>query len=126
MPLLYRNYTTTPEYTAPPACFIHARSAVLGIGVANKPRRRVESARTRDLLRRTARVVWLRTSPETAWARVEGSGRPLATDRARFARRAARREPAYREVADLEVDAEGQIDEIVARVAAWALREVKA
>jgi shikimate kinase len=87
----------------------------------------VESARTRDLLRRTARVVWLRTSPETAWARVEGSGRPLATDRERFARRAARREPAYREVADLEVDAEGGIDEIVARVAAWAQRgEVRA
>ena len=59
----------------------------------------VESARTRDLLRRTADVVWLKASPGVAWSRVKDSDRPLATDAARFARRLA------------------------ARVAAWAARE---
>lgn len=82
----------------------------------------VESARTRDLLRRTAEVVWLRAGAEVLWARVDGSGRPLASDRGRFERRLAAREAAYREAADLEVDAEGPLDDVVARVAAWALR----
>ena len=83
----------------------------------------VESPRTRDLLRRTADVVWLRASPEVAWARVKDSDRPLATDEARFARRLAAREPNYREAAHLEVDADGPVDEVAARVAAWAGRE---
>ena len=55
------------------------------------------SDRTRDLLRRRAWVVWLRVSPDVAWRRVEGSDRPLAQDRERFERRAAEREPTYRE-----------------------------
>jgi shikimate kinase len=80
----------------------------------------VESARTRDLLRRTADVVWLKASAEVAWARVKDSDRPLATDEARFARRLAAREPNYREAAHLEVDADGPADEVAARVAAWA------
>jgi shikimate kinase len=83
----------------------------------------VESARTRDLLRRTADVVWLRASPAVAWARVKDSDRPLATDEARFARRLAAREPNYREAADLEVDSDGPADEVAVRVAAWAARE---
>lgn len=83
----------------------------------------VESARTRDLLRRTADVVWLRASPGVAWGRVKDSDRPLATDEARFARRLAAREPNYREAAHLEVDADGPVDEVAARVAAWAARE---
>ncbi len=86
----------------------------------------LESARTRGLVGRVADVVWLRASVDVAWARVEGSGRPLAVDRERFARRAAAREPAYREAADLEVDADGPIDEIAARVAAWAQRGAEA
>ena len=83
------------------------------------------SARTRDLLRRRAWVVWLRVDPEVAWRRIEGSDRPLAKDRERFDRRAAEREPLYRESADLEVSAEDTPDEVAARVAAWALARVQ-
>ena len=82
----------------------------------------LESDRTRDLVRRTADVVWLRASIEVAWSRVKDSDRPLASDRGRFERRAAAREATYREAADLEVDADGPADEVAARVAAWAQR----
>jgi shikimate kinase len=82
----------------------------------------LESARTRGLVHRVAAVVWLRASVDVAWTRVEGSDRPLATDRDRFARRAAAREAGYREAAHLEVDADGPADEVAARVAAWAER----
>jgi hypothetical protein len=58
----------------------------------------VESAKTRDLLGR----------------------HPLATDRGRFERRAASREAAYREVADLEVDADAPLADVVARVREFA------
>lgn len=80
----------------------------------------LESERTRSLLGRTADVVWLRASIDVAWARVEGSDRPLAGDRDRFARRAAAREANYRAAASIEVDADGPADEVAARVAAWA------
>jgi shikimate kinase len=86
----------------------------------------LESARTRGLVARVADVVWLRASIDVAWARVEGSDRPLAGDRERFARRAAAREAGYREAASLEVDADGPPDEIAARVAAWAGRAAEA
>jgi shikimate kinase len=82
----------------------------------------LESARTRGLVSRVADVVWLRASVEVAWARCSGSDRPLAGDRERFARRAAGREAGYREAADLEVDADGPLDDVAARVAAWAER----
>ncbi len=82
----------------------------------------LESQRTRDLVGRTADVVWLRASIEVAWSRVKDSDRPLASDRGRFERRAAAREATYREAADLEVDADGPADEVAARVAAWAQR----
>jgi shikimate kinase len=82
----------------------------------------LESARTRGLVSRVADVVWLRASVDVAWRRVAGSDRPLAADRERFARRAQSREPAYREAADLEVDADGPLDDVAARVAAWAER----
>ena len=82
----------------------------------------LESARTRGLVGRVADVVWLRASVEVAWARVEGSDRPLAADRERFARRALAREAGYREAADLEVDADDPADVVAARVAAWAQR----
>jgi shikimate kinase len=80
----------------------------------------LESERTRSLLARRALVVWLHASVDVAWARVRGSDRPLAVDRDRFVRRAAAREPVYREAADLAVDADGAPDEVAARVAAWA------
>ena len=79
----------------------------------------VESAKTRDVLRRKAHVVWLRVSPGSAWRRVEGSDRPLAKDRDRFARRMSLREPNYREAADLEVDADRTPEEVVGGIAAW-------
>jgi shikimate kinase len=82
----------------------------------------LESLRTRDLIGRVADVVWLRASIDVAWGRVKDSDRPLASDRARFERRALAREQNYRAAADLEVDADGPADEIAARVAAWAQR----
>jgi shikimate kinase len=81
----------------------------------------LESARTRDIVRRRAWVVWLSASVDVAWARVKDSDRPLATDRERFERRAAQREPTYRAAADLAVDADGPPEDIATRVAAWAL-----
>lgn len=61
--------------------------------------------RTRGLLGRVAKVVWLRLDPEASWERVQGSDRPLADERERFLRRAAQREPVYREAADITIDA---------------------
>lgn len=80
----------------------------------------VESAKTRDLLSRQEGVVWLHPSVDVAWARVSGSDRPLAVDKGRFARRAASREPHYREVAGLEVDADAPLEEVVATVLTFA------
>jgi shikimate kinase len=79
------------------------------------------SARTRGLVHRVADVVWLCASPEAAWDRVAGSDRPLAVDRDRFLRRSAAREAGYREAAHLEVDGDLPLDDVVARVATWAL-----
>jgi shikimate kinase len=74
-----------------------------------------ERARLRD----AGVVVWLRARPETLRARI-GSGagrRDEATDLAWIARRAAEREPAYAEVADVivDVDAAGA-EETAARI----------
>ena len=80
----------------------------------------LESAKTRNLLGRLADVVWLRADLDVLWARVEDSDRPLVSDRARFDRRARAREDNFRAAADLEVDAAGPVDEVAARVAAWA------
>lgn len=79
----------------------------------------VESARTRDLLTRVADVVWLRGAADVLWARVAGSGRPLATDEGRFARRLERRTPFYEEVAGLVVDAGDAPAALAGRIAAW-------
>jgi shikimate kinase / 3-dehydroquinate synthase len=51
-------------------------------------------------------VVWLDVAPETAWERCRDSGRPLATDRDRFERLYAQREPLYARLADAIVPAE--------------------
>lgn len=82
----------------------------------------LENRRTRGLVTRVADLVWLRASLEVAWRRVEGSDRPLAGDRDRFARRAAAREETYRDAAHLTVDADAPADEVAAQVVAWALR----
>ena len=73
----------------------------------------VESAKTRDLLTRTAHVAWLRVEPEDLWRRVNGSDRPLAADEAMFLRRYARRVPAYTEAAAHVVDAARPVDAVV-------------
>lgn len=82
----------------------------------------LESARTRSLVNRVARVAWLRVSPEVAWERVANSDRPLAADKERFLRRIAVREPNYRAAAHLIVDADGPLDDVVGRVSDWARR----
>lgn len=83
----------------------------------------LESPRTRELVHRVACVVWLRADPANLWERVTGSARPLATDRDRFLRRYARREPAYAEAAHITIDADrpfdGVLDELEGAVGAW-------
>jgi len=78
------------------------------------------SDRTRSLLSREATVIWLNVSPELAWSRVDGSDRPLALDRGRFLRRAAAREPIYREAADVEIDADQPFGKVLTAVTDWA------
>lgn len=79
------------------------------------------SRRTRDLLRRTAWVAWLRVDPALAWDRVGGEpGRPLALDRDRFVRRAAEREGTYREAADVILDASQPPGDVARVLAGWA------
>jgi shikimate kinase/3-dehydroquinate synthase len=48
-------------------------------------------------------VVWIDVDVETAWARCEGSDRPLARDRSAFKRLYAEREPIYTALGDLVV-----------------------
>jgi 3-dehydroquinate synthase len=70
----------------------------------------VGSERVRKAIRRHV-AVWLRVSADEAWRRVEGTDRPLAQDRARFAAMHAEREPIYEELADAIIPAgdEGMI-----------------
>jgi len=56
--------------------------------------------RVRDALR-PHRVAWIDVEIETAWERVRGGGRPLATDRAAFLDLYGQREPLYLEAADV-------------------------
>ena len=48
-------------------------------------------------------TVWLDIDVETAWARAQGTGRPLARDREQFERLYAQREPLYAALADATV-----------------------
>ncbi|HET8977952.1 MAG TPA: bifunctional shikimate kinase/3-dehydroquinate synthase [Solirubrobacteraceae bacterium] len=48
-------------------------------------------------------VVWIDIDVETAWRRCQGTGRPLAADRTRFAQLYAAREPVYAQAADVVV-----------------------
>jgi len=66
---------------------------------------------THDLLARLdALKVHLDVDVDTAWARVQGSRRPLAQDEAEFRSRYERRQPLYAEVADARAtDADGVV-----------------
>jgi shikimate kinase/3-dehydroquinate synthase len=59
----------------------------------------VLSERVREALR-VHTVVWLQVDPDTAWARVSGSDRPLAKDRVAFDALLAERTPIYESLAD--------------------------
>jgi shikimate kinase/3-dehydroquinate synthase len=48
-------------------------------------------------------VVWLDVSADDAWDRIDGSGRPLASDREEFERLHVERAPRYLELADVTV-----------------------
>jgi shikimate kinase/3-dehydroquinate synthase len=66
----------------------------------------VGSAPVRDALGQGHVVIWVDVDLDTAWERVAGSGRPLASDRESFARRHEEREPIYAGLADATVPAE--------------------
>jgi 3-dehydroquinate synthetase/shikimate kinase len=76
----------------------------------------VGSARVREALRECT-VVWMDVDPDTAWERVQGTGRPLARDRAEFERLHAEREPIYASLADLSVPS-GRSDRVADAIAA--------
>jgi len=82
----------------------------------------VYSERVRRALARHV-VVWLQVTPEEAWRRVQGSERPLASDRARFDELHAEREPIYARLADAVLPAG---EEMISRAlpALLALREL--
>jgi shikimate kinase/3-dehydroquinate synthase len=64
------------------------------------------SVRVREALSPPQRVIWIDVDLDTAWARVQGSGRPLASDRQSFERLYGQREPTYAALADVTVPAE--------------------
>jgi shikimate kinase / 3-dehydroquinate synthase len=64
----------------------------------------IGSAAVRDALREHL-VIWIDVGAEQAWARVRGTGRPLARDRALFERLHREREPLYAGLADATVPA---------------------
>jgi shikimate kinase len=77
---------------------------------------------TRRAMREAGKVVWLTARPETIHARMSGDAttagrRPSLTDRSaldEIVHLLAKREPIYRETADLEVDTENQTPEELA------------
>jgi shikimate kinase/3-dehydroquinate synthase len=64
----------------------------------------VGSAAVRDALREHL-VIWIDVDVDQAWSRVQGTGRPLAKDRAQFERLHREREPLYAEVANATIPA---------------------
>src|SRR5688500_13730065 len=76
----------------------------------------VESERVRDALA-DCFVVWCRISEERAWARCEGSDRPLAQERAGFTERFHARQPLYAQLADAVLTDGGE--EVGRRAAPW-------
>ncbi len=81
-----------------------AREDVVSLGGGAIGSERIRNA----LAKRT--VVWMDVDADVAWARVRGSGRPLAQDRDAFARLHAEREPVYARLADVIVPAERSAD----------------
>src|SRR5690349_21562936 len=91
-----REETLTREALARP----DAKVVALGGGALG-------SARVREALAEgDRRVVWMDVSPDLAWRRAHGSGRPLARDRQSFERLYGEREPVYAALADATVPAE--------------------
>ena len=70
----------------------------------------IGSVRVREAVGPPQRVIWIDVDPDTAWTRVQGSGRPLASDRQTFERLHAEREPTYAALADVTVPAERSED----------------
>jgi shikimate kinase / 3-dehydroquinate synthase len=67
----------------------------------------IGSTRVREALAESdRRVVWMDVTPDIAWDRAHGAGRPLARDRRSFERLHAEREPVYAALADATVPAE--------------------
>ena len=64
-------------------------------------------------------VVWLQVSADEAWGRVEGTGRPLATDRGRFEELHREREPIYARLADAVLPSADR--ELASRALPWLL-----
>jgi len=68
------------------------------------------SAATRNALAEAAFTLLVEVTPEEAWERVSGSGRPLARDEAEFRALYAERSPFYEQVADgRATDADGSV-----------------
>ena len=95
-----------------------ALEALAGGGVVALGGGAVESERIRDALS-DCFTVWCRISEEAAWARCEGTPRPLAQNRDEFSRRFAERQPLYERLADAVLTDGG---ERVGRLAARWLR----
>jgi shikimate kinase / 3-dehydroquinate synthase len=85
--LLEQTYASRALATRPPAV------VALGGGA-------IESPTVRRDLQRFARTVWLQAHVDVAWARVEGSDRPLARDQAEFRELYEKRRPLYAQSAD--------------------------
>jgi shikimate kinase/3-dehydroquinate synthase len=80
------------------------RTRVLALGGGAITHERVREALARHL------VIWLDVPLEIAWARVSGTGRPLARDRSEFEQRYHERESLYATLADVIVPAERSHD----------------
>jgi shikimate kinase len=85
---------------------------VLGLGGGT-----LTQAEARTLLATQSTVVYLAVSPDLAWTRVRGTGRPLAVSWEAFSALSDRREGAYEVSADLVIDTEALTpDEVADRV----------
>lgn len=85
---------------------------VLGLGGGT-----LTQAEAGTLLARESTVVYLAVSPEVAWERVRGTGRPLAVSWEAFSALSREREGTYRESADLVIGTEAMTpDEVADRV----------
>jgi shikimate kinase/3-dehydroquinate synthase len=86
------------------AALHNERPAVLALGGGA-----VETPKVRRALREHALTVHLDVDPNTAWGRTRGTGRPLARDEESFRALYDRRQPLYREVADITASDAGDV-----------------